>query len=60
MTRGSGQASGQLSARLLSKLGLVGPVLLLLLVLVLVLVLVLQLLLVLSKLGLVSPEPSTA
>ena len=58
MTRGSGQASGQLSARLLSKLGLVGPVLLLLLVLVLVLVLVL--LLVLSKRGLVSPEPSTA
>ena len=58
MTRGSGQASGQLSARLLSKLGLVGPVLLLLLVLVLVLVLLL--LLVLSKLGLVSPEPSTA
>ena len=58
MTRGSGQASGQLSARLLSKLGLVGPVLLLLRVLVLVLVL--QLLLVLSKLGLVSPEPSTA
>ena len=56
MTRGSGQASGQLSARLLSKLGLVGPVLLL----VLVLVLVLLLLLVLSKLGLVSPEPSTA
>ena len=58
MTRGSGQASGQLSARLLSKLGLVGPVLLLLRVLVLVLVLLL--LLVLSKLGLVSPEPSTA